>query len=176
MVWPGGGHLDELSDAASDYTVHLQVERPAFQQVQASIGFAVTDDVWDTVTGRLVSDAMVFARTRKTREPVAVAVAERRSDGWVEIGWVAVAPAHRGNGLGAVVCASLTRHLLAAGEVRLFGSTHDHRLAALSIYFALGFHPVYRAEKHQRWRAVCRRLQVPFSPDEWGWPPENTGR
>ena len=108
---------------------------------------------------------MVFAETNETHEPVAVAAAEWVASGWMELGWVAVAPAHRGQGLGLAVCSSLIARLTLADESRLWGSTQDHRLAALRIYFTLGFHPVFRA---------CRRDKMAFRerelapPSAWG--------
>lgn len=165
MTWPADT-VPPLVALAPGYTLRAGVEQVAFHQVQASIGFDVTDEMYGALTERAVAACMVLAGA-----PVAAAVGERRDGGWVELGWVAVSPAHRGEGLGLAICASLTRELLAAGETHLFGSTQDHRLAALRIYFALGFHPVFRKEKAARWRAACRRLSQPYAPDEWGWPP-----
>jgi len=146
------------------------IDQPAFRAVQRSIGFDVTEAAWSTLAAHLVGASMVIAETTRDREPVAVAAAERRDGGWVELGWVAVAPAHRGRRLGLSVCSLLTRSLIDAGETRLFGSTQDDRLAALAIYFTLGYVPVFRPEKLDRWRRVCNALGVPFSPPGWGWP------
>jgi hypothetical protein len=68
------------------------------------------------------------------------------------------------------VTPSYALRLVDAGETRLFGSTQDDRLAALAIYFSLGYVPVFRPEKLDRWRRVCNALGVPFSVAEWGWP------
>ena len=170
MLWPDdiGGPPD--CELAASYALRGDVDYAAFEEVQKSIGFEVTNAAWETLLANLVQGAMVFIESTDTRAPVAVAVAERRDDGWVELGWVAVAPEHRGRGLGFAVCASLISTLIGAGEKRLFGSTQDHRLAALRNYLTLGFHPVFRKEKVQRWREVCQALEVPFSPNRWGWP------
>ncbi len=48
---------------------------------------------------------MVFAETSETHEPVAVAAAERVASGWVELGWVAVAPPRAGPRLGGLFVA-----------------------------------------------------------------------
>lgn len=170
MVWPQDGQPPDRIESPPGYTLRTAVDRAAFNRVQASIGFEVTDAAWAKLTERLVSGSMVFAETSETHEPIAVAAAERGVSGWVELGWVAVAPAHRGQGLGLAVCESLTARLILSGESRLWGSTQDHRLAALRIYLTLGFHPVFRPEKTGRWREACARLDRAFSPDLWGWP------
>jgi len=170
MDWPQGRQPPSGLEPPPGYALRTAVDRAAFRDVQASIGFEVSDTAWSTLTERLVSGSMVFAETSEDHEPVAVAAAERVAGGWVELGWVAVAPAHRGQGLGLAVCSALTARLILADESRLWGSTQDHRLAALRIYFTLGFHPVFRPEKLGRWREVCARLDRVFSPDLWGWP------
>ena len=158
MVWPQTAPPPTSPQLPEGFTLRVGADRAAFASAQATIGFALPHSAWRDLTARLVPDAMVFAAQSATGEPVAVAAAERRDGGWVELGWVAVAPAHRGMGLGLAVCAALTGHLLARGHTRLFGSTQDHRLAALRLYFTLGFRPVLRAENADRWQAVCDRL------------------
>ena len=69
-----------------------------------------------------------------------------------------------------MVCSALIRQQLASGEQRIFGSTQDERLAALRIYLEIGFHPVHREDKVERWRAICDHLGWPFTPRLWGWP------
>ncbi|HMN29017.1 MAG TPA: GNAT family N-acetyltransferase, partial [Caldilineaceae bacterium] len=48
-----------------------------------------------------------------------------------ELGWVAGDPAHSGQGLGLVVCAAVTRRLLAIGYRNLHLYTEHWRLAAI---------------------------------------------
>ncbi len=157
LLWPAGAAAPRV-ELPPGYRLRAAIDRRAFVQVQASIGFAVTNEAWTTLVADLVDGAMTFATTAPGKEPAAVVTAERRPRGWVELGWVAVDPGHRGRRLGRAVCASVTERLLASGERRLFLSTQDHRLAALAIYLQLGFQPVLRAEKRERWRAVARQL------------------
>ncbi|MFT5679240.1 MAG: mycothiol synthase [Myxococcota bacterium] len=158
LRWPPDASPPPPPDLPRGYTLRVGVDRAAFASTQAAIGFEVTDAAWSRLVEQLAAGAMVFAETTDTHEPVAVAAAEHCADGWVEPGWVAVAPVHRGAGLGLAVCTALTRHLLSHGHHRLIGSTQDHRLAALRIYLTLGFQPVLRPEKAARWQAVM--LQV----------------
>jgi len=168
MQWPDAGRMPRRTDLAPGYAFRADPDHAAFAAVQRAIGFEMTPAVWAPLNRTLVEGSMVLVESEDAGTPVAVAAAERRLGGWVELGWVAVAPDHRGRGLGLAVCTSLTRALLASGEARLIGSTQDHRLPALAIYFALGFHPVFRAEKVARWQAVCHALRIPYSPARWG--------
>ena len=159
----------EPSSVASEYTLRIEVNERDFKTVQKAIGFDVAEDDWAQLTHSLVAGLMVFAQVRDSHEAVAVSAAEQRASGIAELGWVAVAPAHRGRGLGSAICSELTRRLVDARQ-KIFLSTQDHRVEALRIYFALGFHPVFRPEKVDRWRLVSDRLAVAFAPEAWGWP------
>jgi hypothetical protein len=165
MVWPTSQAAPSPPQVAG-YHVALDFGRAEFVAVQAAIGFDVTPAAWAQLTQRRVGGALVW----RGSEPVAAACGERQADGTVELGWVAVAPAHRDRDLGHLVCAALTAQLVDAHVGVLHGSTHDHRLAALSIYFKVGFWPVHRPEKSARWRAACGALGVRFEPGRWGWP------
>ena len=170
MTWPGGGLVAPLV-VAGPYQIRSAIDRAAFRRVQASIGFALNASTWARLCADLAGAGMVFVEARDSAEPVAVAAAERRAGGWVELGWVTVAPDHRGRGLGRTVCTALIQRSLRAGETRLCLSTQDHRLAALRIYLQLGFLPLSRPGKRDRWRDVCGLLGVTFAPETWGWPP-----
>ncbi|MEZ4317198.1 MAG: GNAT family N-acetyltransferase [Myxococcota bacterium] len=128
-------------------------DRAAFVAVQRSIGFDVTDAIWE----RLRFTHVVLARDADGT-PIAVACGEPRANRWTELSWVAVAPAHRGRGLGAAVCAELVGWLLAHGHDRIVGSTQDTNLPALRVYLSLGFVPVGRDAKRARWNAVLKTL------------------
>ncbi|MFT4729569.1 MAG: GNAT superfamily N-acetyltransferase [Granulosicoccus sp.] len=67
-----------------------------------------------------------------------------RDHSWVELAWVAVAPAYRGRGIGKMVCGAVVTQLLTLGNSKIFGSTQDERLSAIKIYLDIGFHPFYR--------------------------------
>jgi uncharacterized protein (DUF2132 family)/predicted N-acetyltransferase YhbS len=135
-------------DLPPGLTLALGVDRAAFVAVQQAIDFVVTEPIWDAL------DVVAMAVVHDEAGAVAVACGERRDAGWVELGWVAVAPAHRGRGLGRAVCSAVVTALLEAGHTRIVGSTQDERVQALRIYLAMGFRPVERPEKADRWAAV----------------------
>ena len=85
-----------------------------------------------------------------------------------EIGWIAVDPAHRGQGLGFAISAAATRRLIQEGYRHIHLYTEDWRLAALKTYLKLGYIPLlYAPDMMERWRSVCSRLQWPFTPERW---------
>lgn len=168
FVWPVGQTAPEYA-AAEPYFVEPATGRQPFEAVQATINWDVTDDQWNLLLSELVPGSMVFVRFGD--EPVGVACALFRDGGWVELAWVAVSPHHRCRGLGKIVCSAVIEQVNLLGSFRIFGSTQDSRLAALMIYLDIGFHPVYRPGKVERWRSICQKLDKPFTPAQWGWPP-----
>lgn len=169
FVWPKASLVPNC-EAVQPYSLDVSTDRHSFEVVQAAIEWQVTDDQWNLLQNDLVPDSMVFAR--QGNEPAGVACALFRADDWVELAWVAVAPNYRGRGLGKLVCSSVIRQLNLSGSYRIFGSTQDDRLAALKVYLDIGFHPVYRPEKTERWGLICQKLDKPFTPALWGWPLE----
>jgi mycothiol synthase len=84
-----------------------------------------------------------------------------------ELGWVAGHPEHAGRHLGRVVSAAATARFLRAGYRRIYLRTDDWRLPALKTYLRLGYVPLpYAAGMAERWRAVCAKLDWPYTPHE----------
>lgn len=72
-----------------------------------------------------------------------------------ELGWVAVSPAHRGQGLGYVVCLAVLHYAAQTDQRQIFLRTDDHRFAAIVTYLKLGFEPWLRdGTAPQRWDRV----------------------
>jgi mycothiol synthase len=85
-----------------------------------------------------------------------------------EVGWVAGDPAHAGKGLGRAVCAAVTARFIEVGYRHIHLYTEDWRLAALKIYLTLGYVPYWgKTAMLERWRAIYRQLQWPFTPETW---------
>ena len=150
------------------YSVEILYNRVAFEVVQKSIGWRVTEDQWQLLSEEVVDNSMVLITQHG--EPVAVACGLSRENGWVELAWVAVSPAHRGRGIGRLVCAAVVRQLLALDKSKIFGSTQDQRLSAIKIYLDIGFYPLYRKHKVERWQSICCKLEKSFTPSLWDWP------
>lgn len=71
-----------------------------------------------------------------------------------EVGWVVVAPAHRGCGLGRAVCVAVLREARRRGLERLFLKTEDFRRPAIRLYRSLGFEPEMTDPAHPVWWAT----------------------
>jgi predicted GNAT family acetyltransferase len=109
---------------------------------------------------RCVADGCVQAGDLN-KKIVAVAMAQQpkreHDPSWGEIGWVAVAPEHRGRGLGTAVCAGATRALLAAGLEPMLVVSHDN-LPAIKTYLKVGYAPVLRPRDIAAWTEISRKL------------------
>ena len=78
---------------------------------------------------------------------------------WPELGWVAVDPAHRGHGLGYVVCLAVMRAAVIAGHTGIYLLTDDHRLPAIRTYLRLGFQPrMHDDTAPARWKSIMEAL------------------
>jgi mycothiol synthase len=85
-----------------------------------------------------------------------------------DLGWLAVEPAHRGRGVGMFLGAGATWRLYGAGYLDIGLGTEDFRLAAIKVYFKLGYVPVLTSEEvSARWQAICVQLGRPFTPEAW---------
>lgn len=74
---------------------------------------------------------------------------------------VAVAPGHRGGGLGRALVVAVLHRLRKVGARSAGLKTDDFRLAAIRVYLGVGFRPVLSHESHLgRWRAVYQELGI----------------
>ena len=86
---------------------------------------------------------------------IAPTAAEPRS----ELGWVAVAPAHQGHGLGLQVCSAVLWYARREGWPATTLNTDDWRLPAIKTYLKLGFEPELTHASHgARWQEIHGRL------------------
>jgi mycothiol synthase len=80
-----------------------------------------------------------------------------------QLGWLVTDPSHARKGLGTIVSALVTNRLVAEGYQRPFLGTEDFRLAAISIYFNLGWRPhIYGDDMELRWRRIYGSLGREF--------------
>lgn len=160
FVWPIG-QTAPVYAIAEPYFVDISNDRLSFEAVQAAIGWHVTDEQWNLLQSELVPGSMVFVR--HDNKPVGVACALFRDAGWAELAWVAVWPEYRRQGIGKIVCSAVVGQLHSLGSHKIFGSTQDHRLAALKIYLDIGFRPLVRPDKVERWWSIYQKLDKPFT-------------
>jgi mycothiol synthase len=81
-----------------------------------------------------------------------------------EVGYlhmVAVAPPHRGRGLGRCISLAALLHMKERGCRQAILDTDDFRLPAIRIYLGLGFNPaILEADHAERWREIFAKLDA----------------
>jgi mycothiol synthase len=97
------------------------------------------------------------------QRPVATACVQLHADspGAPELGWVAVSPDCRRQGLGRSICLAVLHFMREQGYLRCFLRTDDRRLPAIKTYIRLGFVPdmEYHSSFPARWQAVWAALE-----------------
>lgn len=120
----------------------------------------------------MVPDGWLVAAHKADGEIVATGMALRDccefGEQGGEIGWIATAPAHRGNGIGHAIVAAATARLLTLEYRNVHLYTEPWRVQALRLYLKLGYVPLLDTrEAMSRWRAICDELDWPFTPERW---------
>lgn len=110
---------------------------------------------------KVLTDGFFVIEHMPSATIVASCVAERESISSNNsiLGWLVCDPSHTGKRLGTIVAAAVTNKLVKEGCVSPCLSTDDFRLAAIRIYFDLGWRPyLYNPDMKQRWDKTCMRL------------------
>jgi mycothiol synthase len=80
--------------------------------------------------------------------------------------WVMADSSHLGKGLGRAVIVAATANLAKARYSRVYLSTDDWRLPAISLYLKLGWKPLlFQPDMEGRWKTIFTQLGQEFSPD-----------
>lgn len=132
--------------------------------------FKAFDPVQKKGIGRVWKESIHLIRYQDERLPVATACSQLHEahPDLPELSWVKVAPRHRGRGLGKAVCLAVLDLLQRHGYRRCFLRTNTSRLAAVNLFFALGFEPYVDDPKHDAalWESVMRRISRRHAPIE----------
>ena len=176
MVWP-----EQLLQAPptpqplSGY--HLRLYEPGdeepFCTVMAEAGWPGWDkERLQSWVARIVPDSWFMALDTLRGRVVGTCMGLHDHTPWHpfggELGWLAVDPAHTGQGIGRALAAAVTARLIGAGYRHIHLYSEDYRLAALRIYLSLGYQPrLYTPDMAGRWEAICAKLGWPYAPDAW---------
>lgn len=80
------------------------------------------------------------------------------NEGWLRM--VGVDPEARGHGAGHLIVLAALHCLAARGYKTAVLSTDDERIPAISLYYSLGFRPIYNHESHEkRWADVLLKIK-----------------
>jgi mycothiol synthase len=175
MIWPRMRRPRVVvPHVPSGYTLRMyrSGDEHAYVELMRKSGF----ETWNMERARrvfatMLADGLFFAVHDATGGLAATTAAqnmptERYPDG-AELGWVGADPAHRGQGLGTLVCAAATNRLLRSPHPILYLQTDDFRLPAIHVYLKLGWVPfLYTPEVVGVWRTVCRGLGIPYESIE----------
>lgn len=89
----------------------------------------------------------------------AVEKEEFPGEGWFRM--VGVRKEARGVGAGRIICLAALHSLAERGYKTVVLSTDDDRLPAISLYYKLGFRPIYTHESHkERWNSVFLKQHI----------------
>lgn len=144
-------HLDPLPlpDSPAGYTIRRFIpgeERPWWQLLD-EVGDLGT---WDATraeeecaapSGRVWKDSIHFAVVEDRVVGTACVQLHAGRGDLPELGWMAVARAHRRRGLGRILCLHLLWFLRHRGFQHCFVQTRSHRAAAVKLFRDLGFQP-----------------------------------
>ncbi len=167
MIWP-----KEKLASPPDYTLpegySLRTYKPGDEQAMIQLMRKAGFDSWGEVQltslmNRTLPDGMFFVVHDATGEIVATASASHNGTGTIPfsgtLDWVGADPAHRGKGLGYIVCAAVVRKLLGMGYKYISLRTDDFRLPAIKVYIKLGFVSLIDSpEMKTRWEKVYEQL------------------
>ncbi|MCX5904112.1 MAG: GNAT family N-acetyltransferase, partial [Proteobacteria bacterium] len=96
--------------------------------------------------------------------PIAAAAAWQKLLGSKKTGlvhMVGVDRKYQGRGLGRVITLLVLKRLRKRGFKEVMVATEDFRIAALSLYLALGFKPLYRHRSDEkRWKRVMQKMRT----------------
>jgi mycothiol synthase len=178
MVWPISRlPIAPAAAVADGYAVRQCPERD-LSALRAVIDAdePISDPAWDGFRDRIIPGGAFLVVEAGSGRPVATASASHnpRATRYYfpfggEVGYVAVAPLHRGKGLGRAVVAQAVARLIEAGYCHIFVGVQGWRLPAVKCYLRLGFVPLLHTEELlPRWRSVCE--QIGWVGREADWP------
>ncbi|RLD10460.1 MAG: hypothetical protein DRI44_06030 [Chlamydiae bacterium] len=123
------------------------------------------NETLDSALKKVIPNALFFIEHIETTEIVGTAMGSVNPSKYfpngVELGWVAVAPSHRGKNLSYTACAAVIKKNLELGYREIYLLTDDFRLPAIKIYLKLGFIPYYYLPDMQlRWKEIFKKLDI----------------
>lgn len=177
LLWPRLKREPPDARIPLEYTLRTYRDRDelGLLNLQASDGESLSETEWHHYRDMLLPNGLFLVEAGPSAELVATAGAIHNPNPGRfafpfggELGYLMVARAHRGRGLGGAVCAAVIGRFLSAGYENIRVCVQEHRLAAIRVYLRLGFVPLLHSpEVASRWQQVCETLGFPHTPDQW---------
>ena len=176
LAMPVSSHAQLARDLPPPFMLILcetTLDEPRFYEIMESAGWpGWNDEKLQPWLPRILPQGWFMIVHAESDEIVATAMAlqdqSEFGESGGELGWLACAPVHRGKGLGLVASTAVTSRLLRAGYRHIHLYTEHWRLAAIKSYLKLGYVPLLdKPMMVERWRAICEKLQWPFTPERW---------
>ncbi len=179
MVWPhhrrGPRRHPKLPD---DYLLrHFQTadEASVLALFAQEAGWTMSEEQWREYQDRLLPNGLFLAFHGPSAMLVGTAGAVHNPRGGRyyfpfggELAYLLVQPAHRGHGLGRILCVHVVRRFRAAGYDSIRLGVQGWRLAAVKTYLATGFVPfLYQPDVLYRWERICHQIAWPYTPHTW---------
>ena len=138
----------------------------------------VSDPAWQSFSDAVLPDGLFIARECTSARLVgtASAVHDPRGarflfPGGGELGYLVVAPAFRGRGLGAALVAAVVHRFETAAYRHVWVGVQGWRLPAIRTYLAAGFRPFLHAPEpavlEARWRRIFAQMGREADTSEW---------
>jgi len=177
MIWPLNGLRTRPEHATPDGYLIRACREPDLGVLRGLIDAdsPIGDPVWEDFRDRIVPGGAFLGIHTASGRPVATASAIHNPKATRfyfpfggEVGYVSVAPEHRGKGLGRAVVARVVGRLTEAGYRHIFLGVQGWRLPAVKCYLGLGFVPFLHDEGLlPRWRRVCEQIGWPVREADW---------
>lgn len=154
-------------------------DKTKFDELMKNAGWEDWDEKsLDEYIPRILPKCWFTVIEEKTGKIVATAMGLKDTADWDpkggQFGWLACDPKHRGKGLGLAVTSRVINKMKKLGYESIHLGTEDYRLAAIKIYFKLGFvpylHETSGSDKmaepalgmKERWEKICTQIDWPL--------------
>ena len=149
----------ELPDGMSIHT-HRDGDEPMWEEIiESAFGTRYDFGHLDRLGG--YAPEFVFYAEKGGRQLATATAVENPAypgEGWFRM--IASHESARGLGAGRLVCLAALHSLKARGYNSVVLSTDDERIPAISLYYSLGFRPVYSHESHaSRWEKILPQIR-----------------
>ena len=157
--------LEKLPPLSLPYGVSLHshtegLDREWERLIESAFGMRFSFEDFIVKGGGYMPEYVLYLSENGKAIATATAIENEKypGEGWFRR--VGVDPDSRGKGAGRLICLAALHSLAARGYKTALLSTDDERIPAISLYYSLGFRPVYSHESHEeRWKKILPEIK-----------------